>query len=145
MSSRLSVSTQIGTLCRLLLAGAAKDTLVSHDNSDIKQAFRDIAHGHLTLVVEAHSADVISSLILLKSKIESHTNSSIKMIITHASVARLLTSELTAANIGVILFPTRPFPSKWQDRRILPGPPLSKDSQIAALHRAGVKVAIRVK
>jgi hypothetical protein len=146
MGSGLSVSTQIGTLRRLLLAGADKNIDDSHhDNLDIKQAFHDVAHGCFTLAVEAHSADIISSLVLLKSEIEHHTHSAIKMTITHASEAHLLAAELAAANIGVVLVNSRPFPSEWQDHRILPSPPLSKDSQIAILHWAGVKVANGVK
>jgi hypothetical protein len=87
---------------------------------------------------------VISSLILLKREVEAHNHSTLKMTITHASEAHLLASELQSARIGVVLLPARPFPFTWQDRRILPGPPLSEKSQVRALREANVTVAIGV-
>jgi len=45
----------------------------------------------------------------------------------------------------VILTPSRPFPGTWESRRILPGPPLSKDSAIAVLLRHNVTVGIGIE
>jgi hypothetical protein len=106
--------------------------------------FLTFPQGRLTLVVEAHSADVISSLILLKREVEAHTHRKLKMTITHASEAHLVAFELAHADIGVVLVPARPFPFTWEDRRILPGPPLTEKSQVRALHEANVTVAIGV-
>jgi hypothetical protein len=68
--------------------------------------------------VEAHSADVIASLVLLKKEVELHTKLSMMLTITGGSEAHLLASELAGANIGVILNPARPFPYYWEDRRM---------------------------
>ena len=74
--------------------------------------------GEVPLVVEAHSADVIASLILLKKEVEHSTKLSIKMTITGAAEAHLLAHELAEAGVGVILNPPRPFPYVWEDRRM---------------------------
>lgn len=77
-----------------------------------------ICQGATPLVVEAHSEDVIATLILLKKEVENITRTKIKMTITGASEAYLLSAELGAASIGVIVNPSRPFPAKWEDRRM---------------------------
>lgn len=56
--------------------------------------------------------------------------------------AHLLASELAASRIGVILSPPRSFPATWDERRSLPGPPLTPDTAQTVLHRAGVVVAL---
>jgi hypothetical protein len=52
--------------------------------------------------------------------------------------------ELARAHIGVILVPARPFPAEWQNRRVLPGPPLTEKSQIRTLIEHGVTVGLGV-
>jgi hypothetical protein len=100
--------------------------------------------GHLTLAIKARSADIIASIISLKREVESRTGTTLKVTITHASEAHLLAHELARAKIGVVLVSMRPFPFEWQDRRILPGPPLTPKSQLLTLHEANVTVAIGV-
>jgi len=68
--------------------------------------------------VEAHSADIIAALIRLKTEVEAKIGSTIKMTITGASEAHLLSAELSQAGVGVIVTPTRPFPLAWEDRRM---------------------------
>lgn len=74
-------------------------------------------------MIEAHSKDVISSLILLKREIEERKRTSMKVTITGASEAHLLARELAESDIGVIVNPTRPFPAHWEDRNmsVIPG------------------------
>jgi ribosomal protein S5 len=62
--------------------------------------------------------DIISTLIRLKMEIESVKRTTIKMTITGASEAHVLAAEIADAGIGVIVNPSRPFPVKWQDRRM---------------------------
>jgi hypothetical protein len=62
--------------------------------------------------------DIISTLIRLKMEIESVKRTIIKMTITGASEAHVLAAEIADAGIGVIVNPSRPFPVKWQDRRM---------------------------
>jgi len=128
-----SVSTQIAVLRRLLLGpqeGAAG------------YWFNKVKEGEIPLVVEAHSADIIATLAILKSEVEVETRKTMKLTITGGAEAHLLAKELAEAHIGVILSPSRPFPYVWEDRRILPGPPLSRDSAIVTLVENGVVVGI---
>jgi len=127
-----SVSTQIATLRKLLRHN------VKHG------AFRHVAKGKIPLVVHTHSADIIATLILLKAEVEHHTKNDIRLTIAGGGEAHLLAKELGAADIGVILNPVRPFPASWESRRILPGPPLTEESQILRLlnHKVTVGVGI---
>jgi hypothetical protein len=59
--------------------------------------------------------------------------------------AHLLASELAAANIAVILTSPRAFPTTWDRRRSLPGPPLTLDTPSVVLHKAGVRVAFGIE
>ncbi|KAG6849822.1 hypothetical protein H0H93_004631, partial [Arthromyces matolae] len=78
----------------------------------------------------------------LGKEVEAESGRSIKLTITGAAEAHILAQELGEAGIGVILNPPRPFPYTWEDRRILPGPPLSRDSAIAKLTKHGVTVGL---
>ncbi len=74
--------------------------------------------GLIPIVVEAYSADVIATLILLKKEIEGKTGATIKMTIVGATEAHLLVEEIAEANIGIIFKPSRPFPAVWEQRRV---------------------------
>lgn len=74
--------------------------------------------GLIPLVVEAHSADIIATLILLKREVEAASGKSLKLTVTGASEAHLLARELGQAGVGIVLNPARPFPSAWEDRRM---------------------------
>jgi len=125
-----SVSTQIAVIRKLLTAGPKHG------------AFEHVARGKIPLVVHAHSADIIATLIVLKREVEHHTRTDIKLTIAGGGEAHLLAKELGEANVGVILNPVRPFPASWESRRILPGPPLTEESQI--LHLLNHKVTVGV-
>lgn len=94
--------------------------------------------------MHTHSADVIATLIELKRQVERHTKTRIRLTIAGGGEAHILAKELGKANVGVILNPVRPFPASWESRRILPGPPLTEESQILHLlnHRVIVGVGI---
>ncbi|PFH51544.1 hypothetical protein AMATHDRAFT_175162 [Amanita thiersii Skay4041] len=134
-SSRLSISAQMAAL-RSLLLGPARGA-AGH-------WFHRITEGDLPLVIEAHSADVIASLIILKRETEAETKKSIKMTIMGGTEAYVLAQELAEENIGVILVSSRPFPLYWDNRRILPGPPLTNDTSITQLLSHGVTVGVGV-
>ncbi|KAF8893823.1 carbohydrate esterase family 9 protein [Infundibulicybe gibba] len=133
LSETPSISTQVATLRRLLLGPLEGSS---------GNWFRRVREGEIPLVVEAHSADVIATLILLKMEVETETRRAMKLTITGAEEAHLLANELAKADVGVILNPSRPFPSVWESRRILPGPPLTKDSAITLLISKGVTVGL---
>ncbi|KAF5380445.1 hypothetical protein D9615_004477 [Tricholomella constricta] len=127
------ISTQIAALRRLLLG--PQDGASGY-------WFKKVTEGKIPLVVEAHSADIIATLIILKREVEIETRKSMKMTITGAAEAHILAKELAEAGVGVILNPSRPFPYVWEDRRILPGPPLSRDGAVVKLMSHGVTVGI---
>ncbi|KAF5321841.1 hypothetical protein D9619_001862 [Psilocybe cf. subviscida] len=131
--SATSVSTQIATLRRLLL-GEGKGELV--------EWFKKVREGELPLVVLVYSADIIATLITLKKQVEAETGVLLRLTITGASEAYLLAQELAEANVSVILSPIRPFPLSWEQRRILPGPPLSKNSAVVELLEHNVTVGV---
>jgi hypothetical protein len=94
------------------------------------------------LVVTAHSADVIASLIALKKEVEETKKAVMKLTIVGASEAHLLAAELAEAHVGVFLNPPRQFPYTWEHMRIMAGPPLSKESTAATLRQHGVTVGL---
>lgn len=69
-------------------------------------------------MVNVENADIISTLLLLKREVEAQTGRSLKMTLTGASEAHLLAKELAEAGVGVVLVPSRPFPTEWQSRRM---------------------------
>ena len=94
--------------------------------------------------MHTHSADVIATLIVLKRQVEHHAKHHIRLTIAGGGEAHLLAKELGKANVGVILNPVRPFPASWESRRILPGPPLTEESQILHLLKHKVTVGVGI-
>ncbi|KAI0253986.1 hypothetical protein BJV78DRAFT_1280411 [Lactifluus subvellereus] len=136
-SGQPSVSTQIAALRQWLFAAHAHE-----EYDEVSTRLADAVRGHIPLVVETHSADVIATLIALKRDFKTHTGHSLRLTITGATEAHLLASELAEAGVGVVLTPPRPFPGSWQRRRILPGPPLSAESAVSRLLAHGVTVGV---
>ncbi|OCH88859.1 carbohydrate esterase family 9 protein [Obba rivulosa] len=131
-----SISTQIAALRHLLLEPG--------ENAE-GNWFKDVGEGKLTLVVDADSADVIATLILLKKEVEEQFGSNVKMTIAGAVEAHILAKELAEADIGVIQVPSRPFPTTWERLRIMPGRPLSEQSSLALLLAHNVTVGIGIE
>ncbi|KAG8730747.1 hypothetical protein FRC11_005897, partial [Ceratobasidium sp. 423] len=133
--SGVSVSTQIATLRRLLL----KNTTEKRHGLVAKAL-----DGQVPLVVTVHKADDMATLLELKSEIEDLTSVPLRVTFAGATEAHLIAKEIAAAGVGVIVIPTRSFPASWDQARILPGPPLSRDSLIAKLLKANVTVGVGV-
>ncbi|KAK7051210.1 hypothetical protein VNI00_004710 [Paramarasmius palmivorus] len=125
-------SSQIGALRRALLSREG--------------VWSRVLSGELPLVVEAHSADVIASLLQLKSKVERTVNASVplRLVLAGATEAHLVAKEIGVAGVGVVVKPSRPYPVTWQDIRLLPGPPLTSKTAIEVLLEANVTVGIGV-
>lgn len=77
-----------------------------------------IDQGSTPLIVEAHSADVIATLLGLKAEVEKASGMQLTLTISGASEAHLLASELGAAGVGIVLNPIRQFPKLWEQRRM---------------------------
>ncbi|TFK75380.1 carbohydrate esterase family 9 protein [Pluteus cervinus] len=135
-SNTPSISTRIAALRRLLTTSTP---------GELGVAFEKVSQGSLPLVVEVHSADVIASLIRLKSEVEEISGLAIRLTFLGASEAHLLAKEIGEARIGVILNPARPYPGSWQSRRILPGPPLTKLGAVGTLLEHNVIVGLGIE
>ncbi|THU96122.1 hypothetical protein K435DRAFT_966103 [Dendrothele bispora CBS 962.96] len=128
----VGVSTQIGMLREMISGG--------------RGSWEEVRNGELPLIIHVDNVDIMATLIKLKYDIEmdSHSNARIRMTFAGASEAHILADEIARAGIAVILTPSRPFPRSWDARRILPGPPLSSETAITKLVKAGVLVGIGV-
>ncbi|QRW21792.1 carbohydrate esterase family 9 protein [Rhizoctonia solani] len=134
--SSVSVSTQIATLRRLLLKNLAKKG--KHD------LVAKALGGQVPLVIKVHKADDMATLLELKSEIEDLTSVPLRLTFAGATEAHLIAKEIAEAGVGVIVIPSRSFPSNWDQARVLPGPPLSRDSLITKLLKANVTVGLGV-
>ncbi|KIY67487.1 composite domain of metallo-dependent hydrolase [Cylindrobasidium torrendii FP15055 ss-10] len=130
LDSSTSVSTQVAALRHLLLEEAA---------------FEDVRKGLQTIVIHVDSADILATLILLKREVEGKTGTAIKLTVAGAAEAHLLAAELGEAGVGVILMPARSFPVKWEQQRVVLGPPLTAETPIGILRAHNVTVAIGVE
>ncbi|GAA5919344.1 hypothetical protein JCM6882_008442 [Rhodosporidiobolus microsporus] len=138
-----SISTQIAYLRSLLLSSL--DDASSNGEYTSTNYFSLVAQGRLPLVIHANKADIFATLINLKKEIETASGREQRWIIHGGQEAHLLAPDLAAANIAVILTPVRSLPEDWDQRRALPGPPLTPRGPIEVLHDAGVKVAIGIQ
>ncbi|KAF8889894.1 hypothetical protein BD779DRAFT_1610936 [Infundibulicybe gibba] len=127
----VSVSTQIAALRNALVEADAR-------------AWVAVRKGDIPLVVHVDNADIMATLIGLKSEVEKLNGRSIQMTFVGATEAHLIAEEIRDAGISVILTSPRPFPGDWDHRRIVPGPPLSRESTVMSLLAKNVTVAVGV-
>jgi imidazolonepropionase-like amidohydrolase len=151
-----SISSAVGQLRQKLLSavdGVAKESTLSDSSTkDEEDAYlKRVLCGTLPLVLSVHSADTISSIIRLKSEVETAVSATSKrglgplnIIIFGGAESHLVASFLAAANISVILAPLYSNSITWDQRRCLPGAPLTNGTAIDILLDAGVLVGISV-
>ncbi|KAG2337258.1 hypothetical protein BDR05DRAFT_970469 [Suillus weaverae] len=132
MSSKIGVSTQVAALRNMLLGEGGDEVL------------RSVRKGTTTLVVDVESADIMATLLRLKDEYEAHSARELRMTFAGATEAHLLAHEIARAGVSVIVTQSKPYPSTWEQRRILAGPPITQESLVTALFKAGVNVAIGV-
>ncbi|KZT52270.1 hypothetical protein CALCODRAFT_487269 [Calocera cornea HHB12733] len=101
-----------------------------------------VAHGSIPLIVQVHSADVMSTLILLKHEIQIQFGSTMKLSFAGANEAWMVAKNIADDGIGVILVPSRTFPGTWEQMRTVPGVPLTDETNISLLLAHNVTVAI---
>ncbi|KAI0080817.1 hypothetical protein K474DRAFT_1636767 [Panus rudis PR-1116 ss-1] len=131
----VSVSTQIATLRRLLLNA-------ENDNTETGKWFKQAAEGAIPLVITVHSADIMASVLHLKTEIEEGRGSRMQIVFLGATESYILAKEIAKAKVGVVLSPARGFPGTWDQRRALPGPPLTNDTTLGTLLHHGVTVGL---
>jgi hypothetical protein len=94
-------------------------------------------------VAHAESADVIASLLTLKTEVEAASGHRLRLTLAGATEAHLLAKEIGQAGVGVIV-KQQPYPSSWEMKRLLAGPPLTQATAIATLVAHNVTVGIMV-
>ncbi|KAF9569103.1 carbohydrate esterase family 9 protein [Agrocybe pediades] len=137
-SKGVSVSTQIAALRRLLYGWVSEE-------KETGLWFKRAAEGVIPLVIEVDSLDIMASLLILKTEVEYNIGSKMKMVFSGAAESHLLAKEISDADVGVILNPSRPFPMVWDQRRILPGPPLTNDTTLITLLDHDIVVGLGVR
>lgn len=140
-----SISSAIGALRLKLLeavGGAHNDDLKT--NGTEKAWLKRVVTGRSALVLSAHSADTIASIIRLKSEIEFVGSHQMRVVVIGAAEAHLVADELAASNIAVVLAPLLPHAQSWDQRRGLTGPPLTNVSTNILID-AGVNFGIGVE
>lgn len=108
-----------------------------------------VVAGNMTLVVDVHSADLIASLLRMKSEVESEihaqdqkTSNHLRVVIHGGAESWMLASALAEAHVGIVLVPFLAYSETWDQRRSLTGAPMTNGTAIDVLHAAGVRVAI---
>jgi hypothetical protein len=72
----------------------------------------------MTLVVSVENADIMATLLSLKTEYEESTGKTLKLTFSGGTEAHLLADEIAAADVSVILTKLRPYPGSWEQRRM---------------------------
>lgn len=134
-----SMSSAVNELREKLLK-ALKSNATGQSLED--QSLQKVVNGSMPLVLSVHSADIIASILRLKSTVEVAMQKPLRLIILGAAESHLLAPELAAANVPVVLAPLQAYGESWDQRRSLTGAPLTNGTAVDVLYAAGVQVAI---
>ncbi|WVR07370.1 hypothetical protein IAU60_004411 [Kwoniella sp. DSM 27419] len=132
-NSGQSVSSKIAILRRLLTGQV-------DDDSELVEAFKQIAKGKLRLVIDVNKADSIATLVRLKKEVADKA----KITIFGGQESWLVADELAKEDIGVVVAPVRSYPGEWDSRRIVPSVPLSNHTLPSYLAVHGVTVGLGI-
>lgn len=69
-------------------------------------------------MIYVDNADIMATLLKLKAEHASVKGENIRMTFAGATEAHLLAPEIGAADVSVILSPSRPYPESWDRRRM---------------------------
>ncbi|KAL2065685.1 hypothetical protein VTL71DRAFT_3355 [Oculimacula yallundae] len=108
------------------------------ENKSKDNIYGKAANGTIPLVIHADNEYDIMQLIKIKQDYPE-----LNLVVYGGYGAALVATELAEAKIPVILTANRGAPAFFEDRRSLPGPPLSR-SPAAVLTEAGVKYALSI-
>lgn len=152
-----SMSSAIGALRAKLLdaidAGEINETSVpTKEQYEEKTYLRRVVSGSMPLILSAHSADTIASIIRLKAEVEAAIARSaftsaptLRVVVIGGAESHLVAQELSATAIAVVLAPLLPHAQTWDQRRSLTGAPLTNGTTINYLLDAGVLIGISVE
>ncbi|KAF9426206.1 hypothetical protein BGZ94_006821 [Podila epigama] len=132
-----SISSQIGYL-RDSLERALHNAPSSASSLD---HFAQVVKGQLPLVVNVENRDEMIRLVQMKKDLEAQ-GARLKVTFVGATEAWTLAQHLAKAEVGVILRPYRCLPMQWDSQKCLTGAPLTQDTGLSILHKAGVKVGL---
>lgn len=134
----VGVSDQVAALRRLLFGWESTDT-------ETGLWFKRAAEGEVPLVINVNNADIMTTLLLLKGEVEDRIGSRMRMVFSGATEAHLLAPEISNSGVGIILNSLKPYPTTWDGRRILAGPPVTNDTTLSTLLKHGVTVGMGMK
>ncbi|KAF9926009.1 hypothetical protein FBU30_004302 [Linnemannia zychae] len=129
-----TVSSQIHFLRTALRKGLS-------DAFNPEDAFAQATRGTRPLIVEVHNRDEMIRIVQIKSELEKE-GAKIRLVLLGATEAWMIADHLAAENVSVILQPYLCSPMQWTAQGCLPGAPLTKDTGLSALYRAGVTVGL---
>ncbi|PWN52606.1 hypothetical protein IE53DRAFT_311777 [Violaceomyces palustris] len=133
-----SISEQVGLL-RQILKGAKHGSTSEPSNSNSAEAWGKVIRGQLPLVVTALSSDQIVTLLKLKDEFPT-----VKLVLSGATESHLVADEIAKRDVGVLLIP-QTWMRTWDELKSLPGPPLTKETTLSSLIKAGVKVGLKIE
>ena len=136
-----TVSAVIGTLRRKLFEALALKE-APNDTYSETAFLHKVVNGSLPLVISAHSADVIASVLKVKAAVDAKAKTPIRLVVVGGGESWMLAEKLAAAKVGVILLPAFSYGISWGERRALTGAPLTNGTGIDRLLDAGVVTAI---
>ncbi|TKA76233.1 hypothetical protein B0A55_06386 [Friedmanniomyces simplex] len=137
----LSLSSAVNELRKKMMKAVQANETAEMVSLEEKK-LRAVVNGSMPLILTAHSADTIASLLRLKVEVETASSYSLRLIIYGGAESHLLAPELAASNTSVILAPLLPYSVTWDQRRSLTGAPITNGTAVDILHAAGVKVGI---
>lgn len=150
-----SISAAVGALRGKLLDAVNDNSTVSDvptkDSYTESAYLKRVVNGGLPLILSVHSADTITSIIRLKTTVESaiakaaSEKTKLRIVIIGAAEAHLVAKELAKADVSVVLAPLQPHQGSWDQKRCLTGAPLTNGTTINYLLDANVLVGISVE
>ncbi|CAO3651530.1 unnamed protein product [Mucor fragilis] len=133
-SGSMTVSKQIATIRDLLISNIKKDP--SHN------VFARAARGLIPVVVQVDDKDEIASILLIKQWISKEHNRDVKFVILGGAESHLVAEHLSRLDVPVVLMPARCFPTTWQSRFCLTGPPVTPSTVLDVLLKHQVRVGL---
>ncbi|EIE86895.1 hypothetical protein G6F46_009188 [Rhizopus delemar] len=133
-SGPFTVSQQIATIRDLLTSNIKKD--------ESENIFARAAKGSIPVVVQADDKDEIASILLIKQYILKEYEHDVKFVILGGSESHLVAGHLSRLDVPVVLMPARCYPTTWQSRFCLSGPPLTPNTALDILLKNKVRVGL---
>ncbi|KAK4514180.1 uncharacterized protein ATC70_001767 [Mucor velutinosus] len=133
-SGSMTVSKQIATIRDLLISNIKKDP--SHN------VFARAARGLIPVVVQVDDKDEIASILLIKQWISKEHSHDVKFVILGGAESHLVADHLSRLDVPVVLMPARCFPTTWQSRFCLTGPPVTPSTVLDVLLKHQVRVGL---